>query len=63
MLRLELPATRSRGRAKRRFMDVASEDMKLVVTPEREQPKGKEEERRRETGAETAGWLGSPGPG
>ncbi|KAF3697472.1 hypothetical protein EXN66_Car013152 [Channa argus] len=30
MLRLELPGRRSRGRAKRRFMDVVREDMKLV---------------------------------
>ena len=30
MLRLELPGRRSRGRPKRRFMDVVREDMKLV---------------------------------
>ena len=30
MMRLELPGRRSRGRPKRRFMDVVKEDMKLV---------------------------------
>ena len=30
MIRLELPARRSRGRPKRRFMNVVKEDMKLV---------------------------------
>ncbi|KAF7645989.1 hypothetical protein LDENG_00195280 [Lucifuga dentata] len=36
MLRLELPGKRSRGRPKRRFMDVAKEDMKLVGVREEE---------------------------
>ena len=30
MMRLELPERRSRGRVKRRFIDVVKEDMKLV---------------------------------
>ena len=30
MMRLDLPDRRSRGRPKRRFMDVVKEDMKLV---------------------------------
>ncbi|KAK2899617.1 hypothetical protein Q8A73_012746 [Channa argus] len=34
MLRLELPGRRSRGRSKRRFMDVVREDMKLVGVSE-----------------------------
>ncbi|KAK2896145.1 hypothetical protein Q8A73_015633 [Channa argus] len=34
MLRLELPGRRSRGRPKRRFMDVVREDMKLVGVSE-----------------------------
>ena len=36
LLRLGLPGRRTRGRPKRRFMDVVKEDMKLVGVTEEE---------------------------
>ena len=36
MMRLELPARRSRGRPKKRFMNVVKEDVKLVGVTEKD---------------------------